>query len=130
MDVVRHAADLNRGHFVLPGDSAEKRPEPLGKLRRNHRTAIFCAEDTVEMRTHVGHTFIQPSLRDLTLGLRTILRSGRPLAGAFVPGAPSYSLKRAPMVVNSAKRSGGSCAAQAMPRRITIRNNGSSKVQV
>ena len=41
---------------MLPRDSAEVGPEPLLKVWRDERAPFFRAEDTVVVRTDVGHT--------------------------------------------------------------------------
>ena len=49
---------------LLPGDAAKERPESVAQRRPNQGTALFGAEDTMIIGTHVGHAAIQPSLRD------------------------------------------------------------------
>src|SRR5437868_3743529 len=64
--MISHPANFERRHFVLPRDSTEVGPEPLLESRCDERAAFFRAEDTMVVRTDVGHLQrIQPSLRDL-----------------------------------------------------------------
>src|SRR5437588_12004558 len=53
--MIGHPANLERRHFVLPRDSTEVGPEPLLESRCDERAAFFRAEDTMVVRTDVGH---------------------------------------------------------------------------
>jgi hypothetical protein len=55
VDVVFHAADFDGLHFVLPGDAAKKRPEPVTQFRRDEPPPFFGAENTMNIGTDVGH---------------------------------------------------------------------------
>lgn len=55
MNVVCHAADLHRFHFILPRDAAEKWPEPLAKLWRDKRATFLCAKHAMMIGTNVRH---------------------------------------------------------------------------
>src|ERR1035438_281159 len=55
MDVIFHAADFDGLHFILPGDAAEKRPEPVAQFRLDERAAFLGAEDAMEIGADVGH---------------------------------------------------------------------------
>ena len=55
MNVVSHATNLNGRHFMFPRDSAKVRPEPLLKARCDQWAAFFSAENTMVVRTDVGH---------------------------------------------------------------------------
>src|SRR5436309_605713 len=48
MNVVGHAPNFNGLHLILPGDAAQKGPEPLAQLRRDWGAAFFGAEDAME----------------------------------------------------------------------------------
>ena len=63
--MIGHPANLDSRHFMLPRDSTEVGPEPLLKAGCDQRAAFLCAENTMVIRTDVGHARIQPSLRDL-----------------------------------------------------------------
>jgi len=64
MDMIGHPSNPDRRHFVLARDSTKVRPEPLLKANRHQWAAFFGAENTMMVRTDVGHEGIQPSLRD------------------------------------------------------------------
>lgn len=52
-------------HFILPGNTSEKRPKPRAQFLFDQRSAFLRAKDTMVIRTNVGrHAGIQPSLRD------------------------------------------------------------------
>lgn len=53
--MVGHAANLDGGDFMFTRDSAKVRPEPLLKAGCDQWTAFFRAENTVVVRTDVGH---------------------------------------------------------------------------
>ena len=55
MKVVGHPANLESRHFMLPRDSAKVRPEPLLKGGCDQRVTFFGAENTMVVRTDVGH---------------------------------------------------------------------------
>jgi hypothetical protein len=55
VNVVGHAANLDGRHFMLPRDSAKVRPEPLLKARSDQWASFFSAENTMVVRTDVGH---------------------------------------------------------------------------
>ena len=55
MDVVRHAADLDGLHSVLPGDAAQEQPESFLESRGSQGLAIFDAEDAMKIRADVRH---------------------------------------------------------------------------
>ena len=55
MNMVWHAADLNSRHLILSRNAAQEWPEPVAQLRRDERSAFFGAEDTMVVRTDVGH---------------------------------------------------------------------------
>ena len=76
MHMVRHAADFNGLHPVLPRDAAQKGPEPFAQGRCHQGTPLLGAEDAVMVGTDVGHGAIQPSLRDLCNAERESRRDG------------------------------------------------------
>ena len=47
VNMVWHAADFNGLHSILPGDAAQKWPEPLAQSRRDEGPAFFGAKDAV-----------------------------------------------------------------------------------
>ena len=49
MNVIFNPADFDGLHFVLPGDAAEKWPEPLAKFWSDERTAFLGAENAMEI---------------------------------------------------------------------------------
>ena len=63
--MVINAADFQSLYFVLPGDSAEKRPESFAQWRRDERAAFLGAKHAVEIATDVGHAAIQSFRLDL-----------------------------------------------------------------
>ena len=62
--MVIDTADFNGFHSVLAGNAAEKRPKPFAQRGCDLRAAFFRAEDAMKIGADVGHTYIQPSLRD------------------------------------------------------------------
>ena len=64
VNVVFDASDAHGGNAVLACDAPEVRPKPGTKLLRNERPSVLGAEDTMRIRTDVGHGRIQPSRRD------------------------------------------------------------------
>lgn len=66
--MVGHAADFQRGHFVLTRDAAEKRPETFLQFGRDERTPFFGAEHAMKIGADVGHALdFQPLLRGLSI---------------------------------------------------------------
>ena len=59
--MIGHAADLDGRHVILPGDAAQKRPEPLAQCGVDEGTPFFGAENTMLIGTDVRHGVIQPS---------------------------------------------------------------------
>ena len=55
VDVVRHAADFDGLHPVLPGDAAEIRPESFLESRRDQGPALLRAEDAMIIGADVRH---------------------------------------------------------------------------
>jgi len=51
--VVFDATNSDGLHFVLPRDTAQEGPEPFPELRRDLRTALFGAENTMEIGADV-----------------------------------------------------------------------------
>ena len=58
------STDFDGLHFVLAGDAAHERPQSLTQGWGDEFAPFFCAENQMNMITHVRHTGIQPSLRD------------------------------------------------------------------
>ena len=54
MDVVLHPADFDGLHLVLPGDAAQKRPEPVAQCRGDEPPSLLGAENTMKVRTDIG----------------------------------------------------------------------------
>src|SRR5438128_196315 len=55
MNVVSHAPDLDRLHLILPGDAAHEGPKPFAQFGRDHRPALFGAEDAMDLGADVRH---------------------------------------------------------------------------
>ena len=80
MNVVGHAADFQRGHFILTRDAAEKGPKAFAKFRRDEWSSFFGAEHAMKIGTDVGHAKISAApmglvnlqFRDPQLKLRAI----------------------------------------------------------
>ena len=53
--MVLHATDLDRLHFVLPGNAAHEWPEPLAQFWCDEPVPFFGAENAVEIGTNIGH---------------------------------------------------------------------------
>src|SRR6266516_3393765 len=53
--MVWHTADFNGLHSILPGDAAQKWPEPVAQRRRDCGLACFRAEHAMEIGAHVRH---------------------------------------------------------------------------
>ena len=44
VNVVSHASNLDGLHFILPGNAAEERPEPVAQIRRDEGATFLGAE--------------------------------------------------------------------------------------
>src|SRR5713101_6954352 len=65
MDVIWHSANLDGLHLILPSNSTQEWPKSFPQCGCNYGTALLRTENTMKMGADVGHTVIQPSLRDL-----------------------------------------------------------------
>lgn len=54
VDVVLHPTDFDGLHFVLPGDAAQKRPEPVAQFRSDEPPSFLGAENAMKIGTDVG----------------------------------------------------------------------------
>jgi hypothetical protein len=55
VDVVLHPTDFDGLHFVLPGDAAQKRPEPVAQFRSDELPSFLGAENTMKIGADGGH---------------------------------------------------------------------------
>src|SRR6266481_6865339 len=69
--MIRHAADLDRRHLILPRDAAQEWPESVAQLRRDERPAFFDAKDAMVVGANVGHA----NHSAVPSGLRSIMNS-------------------------------------------------------
>src|SRR6516225_5823690 len=55
VDMILYTANFEGLHFVLPGNTSEKWPEPFAQFRFDRGMPFFGAEDTMEIGADVGH---------------------------------------------------------------------------
>src|ERR1051326_2075862 len=104
MNVVRDPANFDGLHFVLPGNAAHNRPEPVAQSRGDERAALLGAKHTMEIGTHVRHALhsavrglvpcgIYPALKRRAI-LITSLRDNSEFAKAIRLTPPSPRSRR------------------------------------
>ena len=77
--MVLDTTNFDGGHFVFPCDTAQIRPEPLLKSRRDYWPAVFGAKDTVMVGADIGHAHdsaVPSGLRQLRNRVPNLKRLG------------------------------------------------------